>query len=220
MKNPIHTNRDYRKWAMLFVFPLYLISCEKVSEKRIYEEVVIAPAGEGSSPATAVTNPHETIADVPIQNVTLESTNQIQLKWTVPKGWLEKPGSGMRLATFTNTDDAQPIECSIVSLGGQAGGLESNVKRWANQISLSLFSDQELKEFISKQEEFTTKKGLTAKLIDFTTLQSDPGESSMMAAIMEIADATVFVKMTGKKSALEKNRISFKSLCQSLESRT
>jgi len=144
------------------------------------------------------------------------SVDRSPLKWSTPKGWFEKKGSGMRLATFTNEDSS--IETTIVSLGGSAGGLESNVKRWLGQINISV-SDNELQEFMRSQETLPTKVQWPAILFDLTRLQEESsGDApSMAAAIIDRGQSQIFIKMTGAKEAIVKNLTAFKSLIQSIE---
>ncbi len=144
------------------------------------------------------------------------SMAQIPLKWEVPEGWSEEKGSGMRLVTF-RSNDSDPIECSIVSLGGMAGGLEANLKRWMEQIGLNV-SNEKFNEFLKNPSSLKTKDGEGASLFDFTQLQTTGGDQavSMMAIMLSTDETTIFVKMTGHKKAVLQNRAKFISLGESL----
>ena len=74
-------------------------------------------------------------------------------------------------------------------------------------------------KFLSKQEKFTTQEEIPVMVIDFTTLQKDTNEltPSIIAAIIPYQDSNIFVKMTGNKGAVSKNKEKFRSLCQSLK---
>ena len=76
-----------------------------------------------------------------------------------------------------------------------------------------------LDQFLANQEDFESKGHLKGKLLDFTQLQKkEPSStSSMTAAIIETGEAAIFIKMTGTKAALEKNKTAFRELCTSLE---
>ena len=76
-------------------------------------------------------------ADQATQNMIAASAQKPPLAWDLPEGWTETPGNGMRLVTFHSTDK-DPVECTIVSLGGMAGGLESNIVRWMGQINIPM----------------------------------------------------------------------------------
>lgn len=141
------------------------------------------------------------------------------LSWTTPQGWQETPGSGMRLVNFASADKDSPVECTIISLGGQAGGLESNAARWMKQVNIDVPAQAELEKFFAAQKKIKTKDGFDATIIDLTQLQSkdDLKSPSMVATIIALPDMTVFVKMTGTRGAVLKNKEEFETLCQSLK---
>jgi hypothetical protein len=124
----------------------------------------------------------------------------------------------MRLVTFKSVG-ADNIECSIVSLGGEAGGLEANVIRWLGQLEIKEPDSNNLKEFINSQEKIKSSQGFEMVLVDFTKLQTkeNPQKQSMMATILNNNDSTVFIKMSGSKKSVMDNRAAFKALCQSIQ---
>lgn len=147
-----------------------------------------------------------------------ESADRSPLTWKTPQGWTETKGSGIRMVTFTAADKNTPFETSIVSLGGSAGGFSSNVARWMTQLNMSVPGERELQEFINKQEHFSTDSGLPVVFIDFSQLQGSDGEDvpSMVAAVIDRGQAQIFVKMTGSKKAVQKNRDRMKALVRSI----
>lgn len=200
-----------RKYFVLLIsfFIVCLCSCQKAVEKRKYEEIVIsAQLNEGSFAPS--------MPPIPLSENLTNKIIKPQLSWTTPPGWQEKPASGMRVASFVNNDSANPIDCSIVSLEGEAGGLQANVRRWLSQINLYL-SDEELKTFLEKQDKLTNNQGLVLTLVDFTNFNTVSSGDSIIAAIAAASEETIFVKMTGSKEALLKNREPFITLCKSLQ---
>lgn len=145
------------------------------------------------------------------------AADQSLFSWNVPAGWSEKPANGMRLASFSNSQYPS-LDVSIVSLGGIAGGLSANINRWLNQIHLPPLSEEEVDQFLSKQQKLTSSGGLSVQLVDLTVLhpQSAPATPSMLAAIVDVPDKTVFVKMSGTIEDIQKNKAMFSLLCQSL----
>lgn len=141
------------------------------------------------------------------------------LSWTTPEGWQEIPGSGMRLVTFRSADANDPVECALISLAGGAGGLESNAARWMRQVNIVVPAAPEMAEFLAAQKKIKTRDGFDATIIDLTQLQSrdDLESPSMTAAVITLPDMTVFVKMTGSRGAVLKNRDQFEALCESLK---
>ena len=165
---------------------------------RKYQEISIEPTSMAIAPFP----------------VGVKNTN---ISWQTPPTWDEFKGEGFRLVTFRSRE-AEKIECSIVSLSGAAGGLEANLTRWMNQIKLTPLSDEKLKEFLKMQKRLTTPKGDEIILVDLALLQADDPAStpSILGAVLPLPDETIFIKMTGTKSALSKERENFEKLCQSL----
>jgi hypothetical protein len=132
--------------------------------------------------------------------------------WSVPEGWTEEPAQGMRLATFRTAADPKKIDVSIVTLGGMAGGLESNLKRWLGQIGIDISND-DLQQFIKSSKD---------NIFDFTQLQkSAPASSkSMIAAIIMVDEnTTVFVKMAGTVEAVGQEKANFLKLVKSVHAK-
>lgn len=147
------------------------------------------------------------------------SVDRTPLAWKAPSGWTEIKGSGMRMATFKNADQDNPVEVTIVSLGGQAGGLEPNVTRWMRQINIDVPGAEQLDAFIKGQEKIKTDSGLPAMFVDLTQLQKDaqPNAPSLVAVVIERDNAQIFVKMTGSKQAVLANLKTFRSLVSSIK---
>ena len=249
--------------VVLIIF--FLISCEKSSEKRIYEEIRIQPSqtvvqtpdsqallqemiARGQDPHAMLKkgdvftddakqklqemiargeDPHAFMKTAPHANP-MPMTDEIAktfiqnspIDWSTPSEWIVKQGSGMRLVSFTTKENSS-LDVSIVALGGQAGGLSANINRWLKQINLPEMSEADLQNFLAQQKKFTSAGGLEVTLLDFPSLQKNTQDKtpSMLAAIIGLNDQTVFVKMTGTLSEIERNRTIFASLCQSLKSR-
>ncbi|MFA5060048.1 MAG: hypothetical protein WC676_05420 [Candidatus Omnitrophota bacterium] len=222
---------------LIILFFVLIAACEPAAPKeRRYTEITVSPEISMAQDPHAFLNempedphaflknmpqdqdPHAFLNQMPMGDLPVADPKQDDLSWDVPDGWSEKPASGMRLATLVDADTKDPIDCSIVSLGGQAGGLQANVQRWMKQINVSVSSPEELDKFLAKSE---TVKGaeLSASVIDLTLLQSsgDAALPSMIAAIVTTNEKTYFVKMAGSKSAVEKNKSAFTALLKSLK---
>jgi hypothetical protein len=138
--------------------------------------------------------------------------------WAAPDGWKEEAGGGMRLATFHLLSDPKAIDCSIVSLGGMAGGLEANLRRWMGQIGVQATPD-ELTNLISSAPSTKIKTGQEGKVFDFTSIQSraKSTDKSMIVVMVEMDQATLFVKMAGTVDTVRKNKDDFFKLVSSVE---
>jgi len=191
-------------YTLLFVGVCVLMftSCEQPLTSREYEEIVTAPASD----------PHDFMRNAPFAK---EEQLSLPLSWEVPQGWSEEKGSGMRLVTFRAQNGT--VECSIVSLGGQAGGLRSNVTRWMGQINIDVPADDQFGEYLSRQKILETKGGFPITIIDLSEISGRQQDPSMIAAIAELEDKTIFVKMTGSRKDVIAHRGQLTSLCLSLD---
>lgn len=163
-------------------------------------------------------DPHAGLDMSSMGDLISQPTSQNLISWISPEGWKEDPGKHMRMATFHPLDNPQSIDCSIIALGGPAGGLEANLNRWMGQLGLPASEDQ-LKQLLMSVQNVTTKGGFEAKVFDFTVLQlqGNPSDKSMLAAMITVNQVTVFIKMTGTIEEIKKNRTAFLQLLQSIQ---
>lgn len=87
-------------------------------------------------------------------------------EWTLPEGWSQEPGSGMRFATLRISTTEKPLELTVIALGSSEGDefLLLNVNRWREQMTLAPISIKELPVKIIELELDDAK----AKLVSFT----------------------------------------------------
>jgi hypothetical protein len=210
---------------ILCILSVFLSSCEQNPPETHYKEVVVE-APQAVVPSVPVTSP------APVQDphagldmsaigaaIGMNSPmNSHMFSWSAPQGWKEEPGGGMRLATFHLLSDAKAIDCSIVSLGGMAGGLEANLRRWMGQIGLQATPD-ELSSLIASAPSTKIKTGQEGRIFDFTSIQtrSPLSDKSMVAVMVVMDEATLFVKMTGTVGTVSKNKADFFKLVGSVE---
>jgi hypothetical protein len=137
-------------------------------------------------------------------------TGKGALKWTLPKGWTETPGSGMRYATL-NPPGPGKAEMSVVVLPGAAGGEMANVNRWRGQIGLPPEDDAVLAK---ARKEVKSKAGAVA-VYDFT----GQGEikSRMVTGLLATADGnTWFFKLMGDDGPVGKAKPAFVKYLETL----
>ena len=221
------------KECLLCVLCLILLflgmSCDNPVAKRQYHETTI------DSPLLNlpdVSDPHPFLtqmaelktgqpSDMDMASLPVPAITDTNLKWTTPAGWkVQEAAGGIRLATFAIPGFAS-LDCSIVSLGGDAGGPKANIIRWMEQVHITVPDDAELDTFIEKQERFTTTGGFDSILVDLTGLQDSKNTtaSSMLAAILTAGEMTVFIKLSGQRNEILANKKEFKALCRSIASK-
>ena len=142
-----------------------------------------------------------------------------RLTWKLPPGWTESAGGGMSLATFLPPDWGGSERGTLSVMGGTAGGLEANVRRWMKQIGLDSSDEQNVREFLKSLKPEKTAGGFDCVLVDFTALSgpAEGGGASMLVGQVSLPGRTAFVKLTGPPDRLAAVRGAFRSLCLSLQ---
>ena len=172
-----------------------------------YEEIHIV------SPLESIDEMHQSFMTP--EKLTQSSSSNSSIEWLTPQAWVEEAGQGMRVITFKNKSNLNEIDCSIVSLGQEASGIEENLIRWAKQINVEL-SDERLKKLLHDKTIWKTKDGQEIQVFDFSEHQLESDAPSIMATIIQTSNSTVFVKMTGTKEAIRRNKKPFQELNESL----
>jgi len=132
------------------------------------------------------------------------------LKWTLPKGWTETQGSGMRFATLTPPGGGK-AELSVVVLPGPAGGDLANVNRWRGQIGLPPLDEKGLG---AARQTVKTKVGAVS-VFDFTS--GGDTKSRMVTGLVSTADGnTWFLKLLGDAAPVGKAKPDFMHLLETL----
>ncbi len=170
-------------------------------EWRTYDEIVLDPPGHPAAHGGGMTAPHPTET----------------VRWTVPAGWIEEAGTGMRLATLTVERDGDQGVCTLIVLGQQAGVLDANVRRWIGQLGFDDPDPQELAVFLERQERLRSEGGLTVTVVNVMEWGDPPADAeSILAAMIPLPDATLFLRLTGPARLLTAVRAEFVTLCKSV----
>jgi hypothetical protein len=128
----------------------------------------------------------------------------------LPQGWTEKQAGGMRLASFDVKVGEVTLDSSIVQLGPAAGDLFSNVNRWRGQVGLAN-ADLTAIEGDAKK----LKSGL-GEVKYWPLINKDRPDGGILAAMIHLPGAVLFIKVSGDPSAVEKAEPQFVELCSSL----
>lgn len=196
-------NGSYPKYPLvLFLGSLCLfgLSCESRDVVHHYRE-------------EALSEFHPPVSDLHEGHKHQEVSKPVQ--WSVPDGWSEEPGSGMRLASLYPDPTNQDIECTIIQLGPEAGNLEANVVRWLGQLGITDPDDEILSEFLSRQKRFQTEDHHQGVLINFAEYPLDNIEVGMLAAMIRFESFVIFVKLMAPPHVINSVKADFFQLCQS-----
>lgn len=132
------------------------------------------------------------------------------IHWSLPSGWAETPGDGMRFATL-KLPVAGRVEATVVVLPGPAGGELANVNRWRGQIALPPIDEAAL----AKARTTIKSKAGTVNVYDFTS--DGQTKTRVVAGLISTADGnTWFLKLTGDATLVAKARPDFMQILGSL----
>ncbi len=141
-----------------------------------------------------------------------------RLTWQTPTGWKSLGAKGMRTGSFAVTYAGKTADGSIVQLPGSAGGVESNVRRWMEQVGLTQLDDKAMRAFLESQQRIRTKDGFDGTLINLAAVLNGnlTQENSILAVLIQGRNETIFVKLTGPRSVLLRNVDALAKLSSSL----
>jgi hypothetical protein len=126
--------------------------------------------------------------------------------WTKPDSWTEKALSEMRLGSFEVAGaNGESADVSITAFPGDAGGLDSNVNRWREQVHQPALESEQLAQ--SWQEEAVD--GVPTIIVDVQSPSGAEKASAILGSVMRTADRTWFVKMTGPPELLKAQKDNF-----------
>jgi len=134
-----------------------------------------------------------------------------ELKWTTPTGWKIKAATGMRLASFQTGND---LDCSLIPLSGEVGGIPANIRRWLDQMSVNIDA-KDLERLCQGVPKSTSKAGIPYQVVDLTPYTGASGES-IIVSVSTFSDVMLFIKLKGEKAKVLADRKAFLSLCDSL----
>lgn len=141
-----------------------------------------------------------------------------RLTWQTPAGWKSLGAKGMRTASFSVAYQGKTADGSIVQLPGPAGGIESNVRRWMEQVGLAQLDDKAMQSFLESQKRIRTKDGYDGILVNLASVLNGnmTQENSILAVLIQAPHETIFVKLTGPRSVLLRNVDALSQLASSL----
>jgi len=124
------------------------------------------------------------------------------IRWQVPADWTERKPGQFQTAVYEVTPE---VSMSVSSLPGDAGGAGANINRWRGQVGLEPDDD-------ATGEPVETEGGLLASYVELIG-----PKDAILAALVPIADATWFFKLTGPAAAVEEQRSAFVDLVRGLQ---
>ena len=175
-----------------------LIGCERDDEIRTYqapkENAVAQQTGPPASAGGAVA---QVQAPAPDEKPT----------FTVPSGWKDLGGQGMRYASFQVSPDDPTALVTVIPLGRESGDLLANVVRWEGQLGLPPSTAQDLAK-VTKQ--------LDVNGVAVTTVDLRGEKLWTRAALVPRGERVWFFKLTGNPKTVEAHAQDFDAFVNSI----
>ena len=137
------------------------------------------------------------------------------LQWEAPVSWKRLPDKPMRVASF-GVPDAESGECYITLLPGVAGGLAANINRWRAEMGHAALAEEEIGNLptidimgrpapmVAIEGAFTGMDGITHP------------EWMLLGVVVSIPEQTLFVKMTGPRATVLREKENFTAFSRSI----
>jgi hypothetical protein len=173
------------------------------------------PGSPTTAPAQRPTNPDWKPSDDP------KLAKFMGLQAPKPATWIEHPPSGLgRIANYTvpGRDGNEAAHVVVYYFGqGQGGDVESNIERWQYQFRAE--PDGTPQEPIVEQIEVG---GMAITIVELAGAWMKMGQSwytedqLFIAAIVQVAEGSVFIRFTGQTATVEANRAAFTRMIDGL----
>jgi hypothetical protein len=135
--------------------------------------------------------------------------------WQVPTGWQETQPDTFLLAKYliSGSDKAQAA-VSVSMLGGEGGGLSSNVNRWRRQLGLAPLPESEVNQLVTSMDLPAGK----ASLVDMMGETATYGpKTRLVAVVVPQAGQTWFYKLMGNDSVVAREKDAFSKFVQNVK---
>jgi hypothetical protein len=166
---------------------------------------------ETPPPAPASATPAETQAAMAAQAV--PTAGDDALNWAAPAHWQTGPAKPMRKATYlvpAPAGSTTGAELAVTAFPGGVGGNLANVNRWRQQLALPPITENDLPAAL----EHLHVGDLHVEVVELVS-PTEPRQR-VLGAIVPVAGATWFFKLTGPDSIVATEKPAFVALLQSL----
>lgn len=151
------------------------------------------------------------------QNPGSDERGPAPFTWQTPEGWNEvPPRSSLRVADFSMDRDPD-LECYVVAMRGDGGGLLANVNRWRGQVGAGPIDEAALAD-LPKRTLFRTPAPLVEVSGDYSNMGAPAIPNAKLVGLIHSLPAfTLFVKLTGPAEAVDAEMEAFFEFCANLD---
>ena len=124
----------------------------------------------------------------------------------LPDGWAEKPGTGMRMASYTI--EGTSIDFYLISL--TMGDVPSNVNRWRGQVGLPAASPEEIAKELQTFE-------ADGRAVNYIEIYNEEGGKGISAAIIDLSPKYWYFTAKGSVDELKAHADEFRAFLESIK---
>lgn len=192
-----------------------LVAEQKPAFIEFLKSVSFAPAG--AEPGLPPSHPAVSDGAMPLLSANSASDasapGEGKPDWKVPAAWQEVAASQFLLAKFMVSGPGNGQAAVNVSmLGGDGGGLASNINRWRRQLGLGQLSESELTQSTTSLD----TSGGKATLVDLSGQDARTGQAArLLGVIVPQGGRTWFYKLMGNTQVVESQKEAFTQFVQS-----
>src|SRR5688572_12059567 len=173
-----------------------LNGCERDDEIRTYQAPKETAVAQRTAPPAA-TGGGDAPAPAPDEKPT----------YTVPAGWKDSGGQGMRFASFQVSPDDPTALVTVIPLGRDSGDLLANVNRWEGQLGLPPSKAEDLLKVTTQIE---------VNGMPVTTVGLRGEKLWTRAALVPRGERVWFFKLTGNPKTVEAQAENFDGFVKSI----
>jgi hypothetical protein len=174
--------------AGALVVVMLAAGCDKKPEIQVYQLIKAPPEFADASATPTMT---------PQVQPGMGDEQTAEITATPASGWEPQPPSSMRQASFlVKGDNGKIADISLVTLGGEAGGVLDNVNRWLSQLGQPAITAEKLAQTVQR---ITTPIGdVIVEDLQGLPQGADPAKDGrIIVAIASRGEKTLFFKMRG-----------------------
>ena len=192
-----------KNYAFLLISLIFISACGK-DEPTTYQ-VPKEPASPAQTPAMGSASDDAAVVAAH-KAMTAQMPTDSGFTSTLPEGWAEVAGSGMRKQSYTIAGTS--IDFYLISLS--MGDVPSNVNRWRGQVGLAPASAEEITGDVAA----FPAGGHTVSYIE---IYNDEGGKGIIAAIIDLEPQYWYFTAKGSVDELKANADGIRSFLESIK---
>lgn len=137
-----------------------------------------------------------------------------QFTFVLPAPWKQSENTGMMTKAIVNYAVAggSTLEAKFYDFGGPSGGVEANIKRWIGQFEGTPEVKREDLEMNGTKVALLTATGTFLDGAPMSPQKTPRPGYTLLGAVLEGADSSCFIKLTGPKDDVAKAQEAFKKM--------